>query len=439
MIFKNHSIRFRLLAWVALYAGLLSLAVVSQGYFVNERAEELIWESLLKFELDHFVERKKADPNYRWLDEHALKLYSEESPGMPELLKGLDEGVHDELRIDGREFVVLAQDVDGRRHVLTLDITQLERSESELVGVLAASAVALVLVMGGLIAWGLGRVVRPLTDMAAEIGRLEPERNGQRIALEADASAELLVIASALNGYLLRNEQFVERERAFINSASHELRTPIAVIAGSAQLSLDHAGLPPQVHTHLLRIHTAARGVEELITLLLVLAKDPQRLARISDRLSLDGLLPGIVEDHRQLTRGKDLVLTLASLPACEIVAPLPVVQSAIGNLLRNAIENSDRGEIVIRLEPDATVVIQDPGHGMSPQEIADIYASLARGSRGREQGGIGLALIARLCEHLGWTLRIDSEPDRGTRTTLTFACPVPHSSPHSFPHSTTR
>ena len=99
----------------------------------------------------------------------------------------------------------------------------------------------------------------------------------------------------------------------------------------------------------------------------------------------------------------------------------MPIVQAAIGNLLRNAIENSDRGRIVVRLEAPATVVIEDPGHGMSPEEISAIYARMARGG-GNGNDGIGLDLIARLCEHLGWALAFVSQPERGTTTTLTFA-----------------
>ena len=125
--------------------------------------------------------------------------------------------------------------------------------------------------------------------------------------------------------------------------------------------------------------------------------------------------------DHRHLTRDKDLSLALAPLQPCEIVAPLPIVQAAIGNLLRNAIEHSDRGRITIRLEAPATVVIDDPGHGMSPEEISAIYARLARGGGDRDGSGIGLDLISRLCEHLDWRLDIASGPGGGTTTTLGF------------------
>ena len=111
----------------------------------------------------------------------------------------------------------------------------------------------------------------------------------------------------------------------------------------------------------------------------------------------------------------------MEALAPCSVSAPLHIVQSAIGNLLRNAIENSDSGEIRVGLDADATVTVQDPGHGMTPEEISRIYAHLARGGS-REGGGIGLDLLARLCEHFGWTLSIQSAPGRGTISRLRIA-----------------
>jgi signal transduction histidine kinase len=108
-----------------------------------------------------------------------------------------------------------------------------------------------------------------------------------------------------------------------------------------------------------------------------------------------------------------------------DIVAPMAVVQAAIGNLLRNAIENSGRGHIELQLSASAVLTLQDPGHGMSPEEIAAIHAHgpWRRADRG---GGIGLDLIARLCEHLGWTLQLQPCEPRGTRVTLDFSASRP-------------
>lgn len=417
-------LRQRIVVGLLGYAVLLTIAVLIHGVVVNENAEQLVWQSLLGSELDHFVERSQGDPQYRWTDTETLTLFDDVAPArLPAALRDLTPGVHDDVLVDGGAYVVLVREFKGRRLILTLDIADLEQREADMAVTVLGSAAAVIALLAIAIAWGVGFLVRPLSDMAQRISTLQPDRAGERIEVTDSASAELVVIADALNDYLERNERFVERERAFIDSASHELRTPIAVIAGATELALGQADVPAAARNQLSRIQRTARDVEHLITLLLVLAKDPARLASVSDRVALDQLLPEIVDDHRHLTRDKDLTLVLDAIPPSEIVAPLPIVQAAIGNLLRNAIENSDRGEIRVRLEQGTIVVIEDPGHGMTPEEISTIYARVARGGGDRSGGGIGLDLISRLCEHLAWKLDISSRSGCGTITTLDLRC----------------
>ena len=413
------SLRFKILYWLGVYALLLTAAIVLHGYLVNERAEQLVWESLLHTELDHHLERTADDPGYRWTDTDNLKLYATgDNRSVPVEFSHLVPGVHDELEANGRQHVVLVERLEGRRYILSLDITELEEQEMQLSLFILSYAIILVLSIGAIAIWGLRRVLRPLSQMAGDIARLEPDRGSQRILVDAGAGSELVVISGAINDYLARHERFVERERVFIDTASHELRTPMAVIAGATELALNQPGLPEAARAQVLRAHRSARSVEQLISLLLVLAKDPGRLSKSSDRVELDELVREIVDDHHYLTEGKDLVVKADELARCEVTAPIGIVQAAIGNLLRNAIENSDQGVIRVRVSADATVTIEDPGHGMTPEEISRIYAQIARGG-GRDGGGIGLDLLGRLCEHLGWRLRIDSVPGRSTTSVL--------------------
>ncbi len=417
----RNGLRRRILTWLLVYVSLLSVAIFIGGLIVNEEAERMVWESLLRAELHHYQDRLEADPGYRWTDTDDMTLYRwDDSPPPPKVLRALGPGLHDDIWVEGKLRVVMIQDLAGGRVALALDITEFEGLEETISSGIVVGMFAAVILLGLLLAWGLGRAIRPLSVMAGDITRLQPERGRQRIEVEPKASDELRVIADAFNDYLNRSERFVERERAFINSASHELRTPIAVIGGAARLAHDQDGMPPAAREQMQRILRNVRQIEQLISLLLILAKDPERLAAVSDTVSLDELLPEIVEDHRHLTEGKDLALRTGTLPSVRITAPVAIVQAAIGNLLRNAIENSDRGVIDIRLDADATVTIADPGHGMSPEEISRIYAQMARGEA-RDGGGIGLDLIARLCEHLGWHLDIDSAPERGTVARLRF------------------
>ena len=415
----NPGLRQRILQWLFLYAVLVSAAVAVGGYLIHERVEHLAWDSLLRTELDHFGQRVQDNPDYHWQDTDTLRLFGAEgTPPIPSDLQALGPGLHDDQSIDGVNSVVLLDQMGGQPVAIALDLSGFEGVEGSVTLAVAAGTVAVVLLLGLLVVWGLNRVVEPLTLLSRQVSALRPEVPGQRVTVAADASAEVAVIADAFSAYLQRNQQFVEREQAFIGTASHELRTPVAVITGAAELALEQVGVPPPVRKQIARIHRTARGVEELINLLLMLARDPARLAAISERVALEHLLPEIVEDHRHLTRDKDLELALGALPPCEIVAPVSMVQAAVGNLLRNAIENSDRGCIHLWLQADATVVIEDPGHGMSPEEISGIYARIARGG-GRDGDGIGLELIARLCDHLGWKLSFAASAQGGTRTTL--------------------
>lgn len=420
----ERSLSLRITLWVVLYMLLLSTVVIALGNSINEHAERMVWKSMLHSEIDHFDRRRADDPGYRWRDIEGASLYGAGSDRrMPPELARLKPGLHDEVSVDGRERVALVRTLDGRRQVLTMDIGEFERNEFRLSATMLA-AVVLVLALLGI---GMGRVlrrlVRPLADMAADIGRLRPDHAGQRIRPAADASSEMVVIANALNDYLARNEQFVERERQFVATSSHELRTPVAVISGAAELALDGEPVPAGARHQLERIQRTARGVEQLIALLLVLARDPARLSAISETFRLDAMLPDLVDDHRHLCAGKELELEVAPLPPCMLHAPEGIVRAAIGNLLRNAIENSDRGTITLALGDRGVVSIEDPGHGMTPGEIGALYARMAREGdpATRAGGGIGFELIARLCEHLGWGLRIEALAPRGTRAILDF------------------
>ncbi|KRG57970.1 histidine kinase [Stenotrophomonas koreensis] len=416
------SLRHRIVLWLLAFAAALTLAIIAQGTVVIEYVERSVWKSMLTVELDHFIQRSQQEPGYHWDDTAGLVLYvGADDPALPPPLRRLEPGLHDDLRIGGSKYVALVQDNAGTRYTLAMDIAQFSSDESIFEWVTVIAALVLLLAVSVAAMFGVSRLLRPLSRLAQRISAVRPGQADGFIALEPGAGSELAVIADAFNDYLQRNAQFVERERTFINTASHELRTPVAVINGAAELALQPGANPATTQLQLQRIQRSAREMEQLIILLLALAKDPARLAAASKPVALDALLPQIVEDHQHLTAGKSLQLHLAPAPACLIHAPSGIVRAAVGNLLRNAIENSDSGCIDIALHADGTLVIRDPGHGMSPEQISEIYTRMARAGGGSGDSGIGLELISRLCEHFGWQLDLQSDPGRGTTATLKF------------------
>lgn len=417
------SLRARLAAGVLGFSVLLGATLLVQGHWIHESVEQRAWQALLQAERDVLVERFRGAPGSALPDAGSLRgwLLGGQGAGPigPELA-GLAPGVHHRVRDPrtGQVLAVLVEDLPGGRLVLALDITDLEQAEGRQAVWLLVSALLATLLLGAVAWWLGGRLVGPLRRLSAQVDALQPAAIDQRLGIADGEGREIAAIAEAFNGYLRRHDGFVARERSFVDSVGHELRTPVAVITGAADVLAQRVGSDPALRTPLRRITQAAGGIDQLLRLLLVLAKEPARLRAGSDVFDLEDLLPDLVEDHRHLCVDKALTLALGTLAPSRLQAPAAIVHVAIGNLLRNAIENSDGGCVRVEVEPAGVVSVSDPGSGLGADEIGRLYAQRARRGDGRG-AGLGLALIGRICDHLGWTLAFEPGPDGGTRARL--------------------
>lgn len=406
------SLRRKIIIGLITYQILLTLGVLANDFVVNERAEELVWNSSLKSEMDYLINRREVDSDYEWPNTDAMAMFAldKNNPRHAPLL-ALGPGLHDEFVFEGKKRVLLIRNIGEQSLVLLLHIDELEREEVKARNTIFIAAGVVSFILCILIAWAAGWLVRPLQELAQQIQQLTPDKQKQRLLLPNNSSTEIEVIVDAMNTYIQRNEQFLERERDFINMASHELRTPLSVIDGVVKLSLDEKNIPDNIKDRLTCVRGSISDVNEMIAILLVLAKDPARVQENSELIFLDQLILEIIKEHAFLASERNVEIKMEQLPACEITAPLQMVKCALGNLLRNAIENSHSGEIFISLDKDSTVTIQNTNKEMTMQEISEMYGRLARKS-GRNGGGLGLELISRLCVHCNWNLHFlpDSE-----------------------------
>lgn len=419
---RKRTLRARIALGLLGYTLLFGLMVFAFGQITNDDMEDLIERSLLTPELDDFVQHRLHDSHYPPPNSRTLHTYLGE-PGasmarVPVVLRALLPGLHDELEVGGRSVTALVRDAGSERIYITFDLTTQEREEASMFWWTLILFLLGACVLSVVIWWLSGKLLSPVSDLVAAIDRVTPDEREKRIEISVDSVTEIATIAGAMNRYFERMDEFVVRERAFVDTLSHELRTPIAVIGGAAQVIAAHADLPDATRRPLARIRQTAADVEQLIAALLVLAKAPARLRGNGEICDVERLIPEIIRNHEYLRREKTLRIVIGELaPSC-IDAPAQIVHVAIANILRNAIENSDRGRIDVSVQPAGVVRIQDSGHGMSPEEIGRIYAALARQS-GHSGAGIGLQLIRRICEHLGWTLEIQPRKDQGTLVVL--------------------
>ncbi|MBD9478115.1 HAMP domain-containing sensor histidine kinase [Pseudoxanthomonas sp. PXM02] len=319
-------------------------------------------------------------------------------------------------------FHAVVVDLPPGRLVTALDIGPIEDQQNRTSWWSLVWALSFALMIWAVIAWLHANLVRPVRDLADRMQAIDPRDSTARLPTTY-LREEIQVIAQASNVHLERVGQFIERERSLLDQASHEFRTPIAVIAGAVDV-LKQMPLPDTSQPALARIEHAVEGLSETMVALLYLAREPEAGSEPAEVTALHECLPRIVEDHEHLLAGRGAQLRVGELPPTYLAAPEAMVRIAVSNLIRNAIENTEAGYVEVTLSQGVIAVV-DSGSGFNPVEAARRYReSLRRAAPTRGQG-LGLFLIGRICERFGWRLAIDAGTVAGTRAHLDVSASV--------------
>jgi signal transduction histidine kinase len=250
--------------------------------------------------------------------------------------------------------------------------------------------------------WLAGRLLRPVSRLVDAVHALDPSLREARLTPGYQLH-EIQALETAFNGFLQRLDGFVLREREFVDTASHELRTPISVIAGAAQV-LESETLGADGQRALQRIRLTTDSMQDTLAALLQLAKEPSPAAAPAP-LALETWLPDLIDDYRPLLEGRPLSLEVGTIESASVRVAPAVAAMIFGNLFRNAIEHTPAGRLEISLRK-GVFSIDSRGDALDAAAVARLYRSLALADAGRTLGaGIGLYLVRQLCERLGWSL----------------------------------
>lgn len=416
------SLRLRVALGFAGLGAALSLLLSAGIWFAAHDLSRRLMDQTLKSELEDYMARRARNPNSLPPSAASLRGYSfvPESidDNLPPQLRGLAAGQH-EIEVDGIPYRAAVADADGRRYVILFDEVRQRRREQRFLGYLIAGAalMALLAAVGGL--WLAGRVIAPVTNLARAVAVADPERPQQLPAIAAAAAPgdEIDELAQAFERYLTRLAAFVERERSFVADASHELRTPLAIIRGAAEVLADDPGLTPAGRERLARIERAAEEMTQLIAALLLLAReegDPLQASCDARRIAAE-----CVERYRAPAAARGTRLTLAAPSALELSSPPALFEIALANLVRNAIAHTRDGDIAITIDQQS-LTVRDSGTGVSRDALGRVFEPHYRGPES-EGAGIGLFLVKRICDRLGWRITLDSDPAEGTTARLHF------------------
>jgi len=268
-----------------------------------------------------------------------------------------------------------------------------------------------------------------LRDLAGTISSIDATRLDKRLPVD-ETQKELKDLANAINSMLDRIDEAYTSQVRFVSDASHELRTPIAVVQGYANL-LDRWGKndPETMQEAIDAIKSESENMKDLVEQLLFLARgDNETLQLYPEVFDCGELVEEILHEAQMIDeyhRFRKKEGTSGS-----IKADRQLMKQAIRILVDNSIKYTPQdGEIVVSVNADnkekgfVRISVQDNGIGIDSDNIPYIFDRFYRSdeSRARKTGGsgLGLAIMKWIIDRHAGTIEVISRKDIGTRTTI--------------------
>lgn len=279
------------------------------------------------------------------------------------------------------------------------------------------------------------KVLRPITDMAEMAATISANNLNERLSVEG-AKNELKDLALVMNGMLDRLEVSYNSQKQFVSDASHELRTPIAVIQGYVNM-LERWGKTDKaiLDEGIAAIAQEASSMKELVDRLLFLARHDKKTLMLE--MEPFDALEVMSELHREARMLSDKQrFALKPAQNVNIYGDKDMIKQLMRILLDNAIKYTPvGGEITLGVRSDGKnciLSIQDTGAGISGEDLPKIFDRFYRCDTARKSQtsghGLGLSIARIIVVAHGGKLKVRSKVGAGT----TFSAILPLENIHS-------
>ena len=279
------------------------------------------------------------------------------------------------------------------------NITAFEERETTLLISVALILLGMVLLSLLLAYFSSRKLVAPLTSLSEQVAALAPGKKIQPLELPYQ-DRELHHIAVTMNLFLAEMEAFIEREQQLLSLASHELRTPIAVISGALDVIEQRNQQQANDCQTLLRIRRASVEMADNVDALLKLSRQDTQDLPI-EPINLPYTVQTIIQDTAHFyDTTQRVTVKKPDSDVCLVSNPV-LVRILLRNVIHNALQHTN-GPITVSLE-HTHIAICDQGSGLPVNKLTT--APPQKGS-----SGLGLYIVTLLCEKLGWTLHIQHD-----------------------------
>lgn len=347
------------------------------------------------------------------------------------------------VRLGNREMQAYAVAVNIRQQAYFIATLELHHPEAQVVSAFIQSmliAIPLALVLAGLGGYFLARKsLAPVMAMSEQAIRIGSQNLDRRLKVRSERD-ELGRLATAFNDLLARLERSFEQQRQFMADASHELRTPIAVLRSETDIALavqDRSRAAYRESLEVVRQEATrmSRVVEDLFTLARVDAGDhPLTLSEFY----LEEMLAECARSMQAIAAQKRVSLEFAPHGEAHYTGDEALLRRVVVNLIDNAIKHTPHdGRVLVDLvdTPRSYVVtVTDTGPGIPLEARAAVFHRFfqADGARGRAPvssttsgAGLGLAISRWIAEAHGGSLDLSSTGPEGSVFTLALPRPA--------------
>lgn len=301
----------------------------------------------------------------------------------------------------------------------------------------ARTAMLVAILLAIILAWGGGwllaqRSLAPMVAIREATTRIGASTLGERVPI-ANAEDEVGQLAAVINDLLGRLERAFAQQRQFMADASHELRTPVAVVQSEASRALSRSQrTPAEYEDALLVVQTAGRRLRRIVDDLFLLARaDSGELPVRHDLLYLDEVVGESVREVRSLAERQDVQVVAAAPDEATYEGDEALLHRLLINLLDNAIKHTPSGgTVMVRLAHvpgEYRVEVENPGLPIPPELAPRIFDRFVRGdaARSRQDGdsgemptsgaGLGLSIARWIATAHGGTLELSRSDESAT------------------------
>ncbi|MBA3261034.1 MAG: HAMP domain-containing protein [Thermoleophilaceae bacterium] len=314
-----------------------------------------------------------------------------------------------ERRMPGIEGITRLLARDNRGSNVVAVGQSLQDRDDTLSNVVASFAIGgpIAVVLASLLGYGLASAgLRPVEAMRRRAREVSLSSGDDRLPLPA-AHDEIRRLGETLNEMLDRLRRSFERERRFVADASHELRTPVAVIKAELEGALRAGGHDPQVREALVASVEECDHLAQLAEDLLVVARaSGGQLPMRPEQLDLHELLDRIQKRFADRAGERGRSIRVDAEDGQVVYADELRLRQALGNLVDNALRYG-QGEVVLRSRREQAgleLEVSDQGEGFAPDFADRAFERFARGdlARTRDGTGLGLSIVRAIAQGHG-------------------------------------